>query len=120
MNSENMKKLLKQLNGRIDDIEKQKSAFHALTQEIESLERLSKNDDTARERLLAFQQYQQSERFTTLREKAMKEITILQQQYSHLQTSSQQAKIPAAEPDSAMQAEKSTTRVVKPKKRLYI
>jgi hypothetical protein len=119
MNDDKFKLLFSQLDQRVIAVENQKKSFHEFKQKLESLERISENDESARHKLQALQCYQQSERFITLRKKAEKEILLLQKKYEQLQ---QVPEVTAsAEPNSpAITVGKNAVPTVKLKSRLYI
>lgn len=120
MSADDFQQLLKHLDNRINGLDVQKQQVADLTREIESLERLSATDPAARQKLQALQQYQQSDRFVALREKALKEMAVLQQQYAQLQQAPSSPGLQAVNSDAAKHAEKMAASAAKPKRRLYI
>lgn len=120
MSADDFQQLLKHLEHRISGLDVQKQQVADLTREIESLERLSATDPAARQKLQALQQYQQSDRFVALREKALKEMAVLQQQYAQLQQAPSSSGMQAVNNVSVRHTEKTAAPAARPKRRLYI
>ncbi|MBD9646333.1 hypothetical protein IB231_22180 [Pantoea sp. PNT02] len=118
MSADDFQQLLKQLNYGLAEIEQQKKGVDDLTNQIKHLEQHAGSDAQARKQLLALQQYQQSERFMKLREKAEKELALLQQQCGQMQQAV--AKKPQPAIPQPAKADIPVTSVTKFKKHLYI
>ncbi|QLK63762.1 hypothetical protein GE278_23455 (plasmid) [Enterobacteriaceae bacterium Kacie_13] len=84
MSADDFQQLLKQLNYGMVEVAKKKQAFSQFTQEIVNLEQSANTDPEARKKLEALAQYQQSERYAELRERAEKELAELQLQFNLL------------------------------------
>jgi protein subunit release factor A len=95
MSADDFQQLLKQLNYGLAEIEQQKKGVNNLTHQIKHLEQHAGNDVQARKQLQALQQYQQSDRFMKLREKAEKELALLQQQCGQMQQAVAKDAMPA-------------------------
>lgn len=120
MSAEDFQLLLKQLNHGLAEVERQKKNFGDLNQKVKVLEANADRDPESKEKILALQKYQQSERYVILREKAEQELFQLQKQCGLLQEKARAEDAHLMKDNSHASEDNSSIPVIKNNRRNYI
>ena len=87
----NIEKFLESIDEQITSAGKKRKELNRLIKNIESLESRSQNDKDAARKLQELYEYQQSDKFESLKNKTMKEIELIQAQLVELQEDSKES-----------------------------